>query len=413
MTAYADTERALAQAEDEGADLRGRTILVAHPSAELYGSDRVLLESVAGLVAAGARTVVTLPADGPLVDALTGVGAVVHHAPTPVLRKAMLRPRGFAALVGQSARGLSAGLGLVRRTRPDAVYVNTVTIPLWILVGRLTGRPVLCHVHEAEGSASRAVGTALALPLALATRVVANSRYSVEVLGRALPRVARRAVVVHNGVPGPAEPAPARPALEGGLRVLYVGRLSDRKGVDVAVEAIVELRDRGVPATLDIVGAVFPGYEWYEEQLRTTIRVLDLEALVTLHGFHADVTPYLAAADACVVPSRVDEPFGNTAVEALLAARPVVVSDTSGLREAAGGYESAQLVPPSDPAALADALHLVATDWDAYRARAARDRFRAEHRHGPELYRQRIARSVGTMLSAAKRVGSPRPASSR
>ena len=401
MTAFAGVDRALADADAEVADLRGRTILVAHPSAELYGSDRVLLESVAGLVAAGARTVVTLPSDGPLVDALTGVGAVVHHAPTPVLRKAMLRPRGFAALVGQSARGLTAGIRLVRRTRPDAVYVNTVTIPLWILVGRLTGRPVLAHVHEAEGSASRVVGTALALPLMLATRVVANSRYSVEVLGRALPRVARRAVVVHNGVPGPADPAPAREQLAGGLRVLYVGRLSDRKGVDVAVEAIVELRDRGVRATLDVVGAVFPGYEGYEEQLRTMIRVLDLDALVTLHGFHADVTPYLAAADACVVPSRVDEPFGNTAVEALLAARPVVVSDTSGLREAAGGYESSRLVPPSDPAALADALEDFASDWDAYRARAARDRFRAEHRHGPALYRQRIARSVGEMLAPA------------
>ncbi|MFH6780020.1 glycosyltransferase, partial [Clavibacter michiganensis] len=182
MTAFAGTEQAIARADDEGADLRGRTILVAHPSAELYGSDRVLLESVAGLVSAGARTVVTLPTDGPLVAALTGVGATVHRAPTPVLRKSMLRPRGFAALVGQSVRGLSAGLGLVRRTRPDAVYVNTVTIPLWILVGRLAGRPVLAHVHEAEGSASRAVGTALALPLALATSVVANSRYSVDVL---------------------------------------------------------------------------------------------------------------------------------------------------------------------------------------------------------------------------------------
>jgi glycosyltransferase involved in cell wall biosynthesis len=413
VTAFAGVERALAEADEERADLRGRTILVAHPSAELYGSDRVLLESVAGLVAAGARTVVTLPSDGPLVDALTGVGAVVHHAPTPVLRKAMLRPRGFASLVGQSVRGLSAGLGLVRRTRPDAVYVNTVTIPLWILVGRLTGRPVLAHVHEAEGSASRAIGTALALPLALATSVVANSRYSVEVLGRALPRVARRAVVVHNGVPGPADVVPARDALAGGLRILYVGRLSDRKGVDVAVEAIVELRDRGVAATLDIVGAVFPGYEAYEEHLRTTIRVLDLDDLVTMHGFHADVAPFVAAADTCVVPSRVDEPFGNTAVEALLAARPVVVSDTSGLREAAGGYESARMVPPSDPAALADALQDIATDWDAYRARAARDRFRAEHRHGPELYRQRIARSVGAMLTPTKRIGSPRPAGSR
>ncbi|PPF50012.1 glycosyl transferase family 1 [Clavibacter michiganensis] len=413
MTAFAGTEHVLVQADDEGADLRGRTVLVAHPSAELYGSDRVLLESVAGLVSAGARTVVTLPSDGPLVDALIGVGAVVHHAPTPVLRKSMLRPRGFAALVGQSVRGLSAGIGLVRRVRPDAVYVNTVTIPLWVVVGRLTRRPVLCHVHEAEGSASRTVGTALALPLALATSVVANSRYSVDVLAKALPRVARRTAVVYNGVPGPADVVPARDTLDGGLRVLYVGRLSDRKGVDVAVEAIVELRDRGELATLDIVGAVFPGYEAYEEQLRTTIRVLGLDDLVTLHGFHADVTPFLAAADACVVPSRVDEPFGNTAVEALLAARPVVVSDTSGLREAAGGYESAQLVPPSDPAALADALQDIATDWDAFRARAIRDRFRAEHRHGPELYRQRIARSVGAMLSATQRRGSPRPASAR
>lgn len=44
MTAFAGTEQAIARADDEGADLRGRTILVAHLSAELYGSDRVLLE---------------------------------------------------------------------------------------------------------------------------------------------------------------------------------------------------------------------------------------------------------------------------------------------------------------------------------------------------------------------------------
>ncbi|RIJ44732.1 glycosyltransferase family 1 protein, partial [Clavibacter michiganensis subsp. insidiosus] len=72
-----------------------------------------------------------------------------------------------------------------------------------------------------------------------------------------------------------------------------------------------------------------------------------------------------------------------------------------------------QLVPPSDPTALADALQSIAADWDAYRARAARDRFRAEHRHGPKLYRQRIARSVGAMLTPTRRVGSPRPASDR
>lgn len=44
------------------------TVLIAHPSADLYGSDRVMLETVDALVAAGRRVVVTLPADGPLVQ---------------------------------------------------------------------------------------------------------------------------------------------------------------------------------------------------------------------------------------------------------------------------------------------------------------------------------------------------------
>ncbi|TQL54508.1 glycosyltransferase [Subtercola boreus] len=379
--------------DDRLAEVRldGVTVLFAHPSGELYGSDRVLIESVQGVLGAGGRAVVALPVGGPLVDVLTAIGGEVRLLETPVLRKSMLSPAGLFGLVRSLGPGFRAGRALVKELGPDLVYVNTVTIPLWIAVGFLSRRPVLSHIHEAEGSASRAVNFALNLPLLLASRVIANSSYSVAVLSRVFPRLASRTQVVYNGVAGPAAPSASRLTLDGGLRILYVGRLSDRKGVDVAISALGILRERGSEASLEIVGAVFPGYEWYEQQLRGQINELGLAEWVQLRGFESDIWPRVAHSDVVVVPSRYDEPFGNTAVEAVLAARAVVVSDTSGLREAARGYRSSRTVRPGDPVALADSLEGIVEAWAIVREDASADRLSALERHSPDLYRQRIA----------------------
>ena len=370
------------------------TVLVAHPSAELYGSDRVLLESVSGLVEAGRRVVVTLPGRGPLVDELERRGAEVELCPTLVLRKALLRPRGWLTLVRDSVLGLVRGAGLIRRTAPSVVLVNTVTIPLWLVLARLGRRRSVCHVHEAERSAHPVVRRALALPVLLADAVVANSRFSIGVLADSFAGLGARATLLANAVPGPAEVTPARTTIEGPLRVVYVGRLSERKGVDVSVAAIAVLRARGVAASLDVVGAVFPGCEWSEDALRETVRREGPADLVHLHGFVDPVWPVVAAGDVLVVPSRVDEPFGNTAVEGLLCARPVIASATSGLLEATAGFTSATTVTPGDADALAAELEAVATGWSARSEAAARDARAAADRHSPQVYRRALAAIV-------------------
>jgi glycosyltransferase involved in cell wall biosynthesis len=365
--------------------------LVAHPSADMYGSDRVLLESVEGFTTAGARVTVTLPADGPLVPLLEERGARVVFTPTLVLRKSLLTPRGLIALVSQTITGLRAGRRLIREVRPSVVWTNTITIPLWTVLARFLRIPSVVHVHEAEGSASKLMMRALALPLLLADQLVANSNYSAGVLRDSFARLGDRCTVIYNGVIGPDTVAPPRESLDDELRVLYVGRLSPRKGPDLVIEAIAALRDRGVPARLDLVGAVYPGYEWFEEQLRETIATLDLRDRVQLRGFQDSPWPFLAASDVLVVPSRLDEPFGNTAVESVLAARPVVVSDTSGLREAAWGYRSAQQVEPGDARDIADALERVWTDWQRFRAEAIADESVAHERHSVTTYQRRVA----------------------
>lgn len=371
--------------------LPGNRVLVAHPSADLYGSDRVLMESVQGLVAAGVNVSVTLPAPGPLVAELEARGAQIILCSTVVLRKSLLSPRALLGLLPAAAAATVRSVSLLRNLRPGTVYVNTLTLPLWTVLPRLLGCRVVVHVHEAEQSAKPLIKRGLAAPLLFASEILINSRFSEAVLLAAQPRLTGRITVLDNAVQGPDELPPPRSEVRGGVRLLYVGRLAHRKGVDVAVRAVAELAARDVPSELDIVGAVYPGNEAYEAELRGLIRTADLEDRVRLHGFHPDVRPFLARTDIALVPSRLDEPFGNTAVEALLSGRPVIVSDTSGLREAAGGYGGAHFVPPSDVKAVADAAEKICANWTQWTARSAADALVAAAKHSPELYQRRIA----------------------
>ena len=181
------------------------------------------------------------------------------------------------------------------------------------------------------------------------------------------------------------------------FRVLYVGRLSMRKGVDVAIEAMSTLKERGINAHLDIVGAVYSGYEWYETQLRELIAARGLADSVTFHGFCPDVWPFLAQTDISVVPSRLDEPFGNTAVEAILAGRPLVVSDSAGLREAAGGYLSQQYVSVESPVAIADSIEHIRKEWNTFRTNAMTDALTAAMRHDTKKYQLQVAAALEKM----------------
>ncbi|MDT4961460.1 MAG: hypothetical protein QOF87_1107 [Pseudonocardiales bacterium] len=371
------------------------TVLVAHPSAELYGSDRVLLETVQGLREQGAGVVVALPATGPLVAEIRARGGVVELCPTPVVRKDILRPMGALRFLGDAVRGVVSGLRLLWRTRPDVVFVNTQTVPLWVVLGRLSGRRVVCHIHEGERSAPAFLRRLLAAPVLLAHQVIVNSRFSLDVLAGSFSSLPGKATVIYNGIIGPEHPAAAREHLSGTLRLLYVGRLSPRKGPAVALAALSILVDRGVDARLDLVGSVYPGYEWFSDELTAQVHAdPGLRDRVTFHGFVPDVWPHVAHSDIVIVPSRFDEPFGNTAVEAVLAMRPAVVSATSGLLEAAAGYDAVRSVEPGQDAALADAVCAITDDWARYRDAAVADSARARERHAPLAYRTDVAHLV-------------------
>lgn len=375
-----------------------RTYLVVHPGAELFGSDRMMIESVRGLTENGARVVVALPNDGPAVDELRASGASVVIIPIFVLRKALLKPSGWSTLIRDGLRGAAAAWRLLARQRPDAVYVSTITLPQWPVLARARRIPVVVHVHEAEAATPLMASRLLHAPLVSANSVIVNSEHTRRTVLRACPSIRVRTRLVANGIAGPSRVEKVRADVSD-LKLLYIGRLSPRKGAHDAISAVASLRSRGVGATLTLAGSTFRGYEWYGHELQAAVAQLE-PGVVQFVGFQPDVWPLMMEHDLVLVPSVLDESFGNTAVEAVLSGRPVVASDVSGLREAVGDYSTAWLVRPGAPEEIADAIVTVVGRWPDVSRTAVASAIEAQNRHAPAIYRQRITAILAQVVDA-------------
>ena len=370
-------------------------VVVAHPYPDLYGSDRQLLESLTALDPAAWRVVVVLPFDGPLAPEVRSRGHEVRFLPFPVLRKALMRPAALVGLVASVLLALPRLALLLRRERAAVLYVNTVTVPIWLLAARLARVPSLCHVHEAEAGLNRLVGLGVYGPLSLAGTVLVNSRESGRVIAATRPRLQERTQLLYNGIRRPVPVVP-RPRSTGSAHLVVVGRLSERKGSDVAVAATRLLLESGREVRLTLVGDAFPGNEAFVERLREQVSLAGLEGAITFAGFAQSVWSAYDDADVVLVPSRL-EPFGNVAVEALLSQRPVVASSAQGLAEIVVDGVTGVLVPPGDPRALADAVARLLDDPAAGEALAAAGRSDAARRFAVETYRRQVVDAVVTL----------------
>lgn len=352
----------------------------------------MLLESVIGLVGSGAQVTVAVPEDGPLVEELQHAGANIRITPMRVLSKAQMEPRGWPLLLKSAITGFSASWKLLGELAPYAVHVSTIIVPQWPVLARLRRTRAVSHIHEVEASGSRMLSALLYLPHCASEKTLVNSEFSLSAVQRALPWLASRCFVVLNAVAAPENPSLPQARIDGDLRMLYVGRLSPRKGPDLVIDAAGRAREKGQSVSVTLVGTAYAGYEWFEKDLKGQVARTGLEVEFT--GFRSDGWPYLAEACALIVPSRLDESHGNTAVEGVLAQRPVIASDSSGSREGIKDYSTSRLVSVDDPGAIAEALLELVSEWPNLVDEVSAGRSEALQRRAPEVYRSSISRAV-------------------
>lgn len=375
-------------------------VVVANPGADVYGSDLQMLESVSAFVGAGHQVTVVLPGDGPLIPQLVSRGAHTEFLSFPVLRRTDQSIAGLARLGLALVHALPRMVRFLRRVRADVVYVNTVTIPWWMLAGRLVRSQVVCHVHEAEEHSPIAARLALYAPLTLATKTIVNGSAAKRSVIATVPRLAGRLTTIFNGVADRPEP-PSLPPSSSVTRVGVVARLTPRKGTLDALEAIAAARDMGADCELHLFGSVFPGYEWFEQELCARSEKPDLAGRVHFHGYTRPVWAAFDAVDIVLAPSHV-ESYGNSVVEAQLSMRPVVASRAAGHLESIVDGETGVLVDIGDSCGMASAIMRLTSDRSRADRLAQSARASALERNSISSYRAAVGRIVEEMGERCK-----------
>lgn len=192
------------------------------------------------------------------------------------------------------------------------------------------------------------------------------------------PRRVSHVHVVHNAVPElmPVRDANSVPAVlrrrrsEGTMpHVGAIGRLSREKGIDVFLEALAILKSRGVAAKGVIVGEGALG-----EELRAQALSLGLGDDAVFTGRVDAMLEAYRALDLMVIPSR-SEGLPSALLEALQTGLPVVSTAVGAMVEIAAQEPRAiRIVPPENPALLADGIAAELADLGSREAADARAR---------------------------------------
>jgi L-malate glycosyltransferase len=298
----------------------------------------------------------------PVLCCLTGKGALLDRAratgTTVVdLGLSSFRPLQLAAGAVRLARRL-------RRERADVVhnYLLRANV-VGAVAARLAGVPaVLCSKRGCHWRRGWELAGAR-LSNGLAHRVTCNAEAVREFVHDNERCPKDKMVVIPSGVdtdrfqPLPQGDHKARLGLDPQRPVVgIVTRMRVRKGVEEFLRAMAMVRERKPEAQTVIVGEVA-----LDEELQRLVDETGLRDHLRLLGRRSDMPEVLSAFDAFVLSSH-DEGMSNAILEAMAMELPVVATDVGGTGEVVRQGTTGLLVPPKEPAPLADAIDAILSD---------------------------------------------------
>ena len=258
----------------------------------------------------------------------------------------------------------------------DAIHSHTVrSAVIARTLAYFTGIPFIHHLHSPtlrdteSGLRNRMNAWAESVALAGADQIICVSHsLAVYAESRGTPKSKIR--VVHNGVPD-AGPLPKRSAPNRHWTFGVVALFRPRKGLEMMIQALAELRSEGKSVSLRAIG----GFESkaYQEAVIKLAGTCNVADCIEWTGFVDNVSKELSALDALVLPSLFGEGLPMVVIEAMASGAPVIASRVEGVTEAIRHGVDGLIVEPgsaSDLAATLSALMEGRWSWQSLRENA-------------------------------------------
>ena len=295
---------------------------------------------------------------------------IVCQPDSPLLAEARASSIPVEAVRMGSATDIGAIVRLRRLMRERGVsLVHThSSVDSWLggLAAKSLGRPVVRSRHV-----SIPIRRRRALVYRLADRIITSGEgVRAMVIGAGI--TPERVVAISAGV----DSARFHPGVSGkavrdelGLgaapMVGLVANVRGSKGHNVFLDAARAVLT-AAPETRFLIVGDGVGFE----DVKGRVRQLGLEARVHLTGFRRDIPEVMAALDVLALPSIRSEAIPQVIPQALAVGTPVVASTVGGSPELIRDGENGRLVPPADPAALAEAILALLREPERARAMA-------------------------------------------
>jgi len=167
-------------------------------------------------------------------------------------------------------------------------------------------------------------------------------------------------------------------ASNGQVRLLYVGRISREKDLDVLANAYRRLREEGLPVQLFVVG-----HGPYSQALAETLP----DAVFTGYLTGVELATAYASADVFIFPSTTDT-FGNVVIEAQASGVPVVVSDSGGPKELVEDNENGLITKSHDVDDFTRAVRALVVDPSLRKRMSVYARKSVVDRNWPSAFRK-------------------------
>jgi len=282
---------------------------------------------------------------------------------------------------------------IFRDRRYDVIHVNnTFTYqPATLLAAKFTRIPVVAHVRNPVR-----LGSFAKKMMGLAKQVITvNRTFETELRSNGIPvRTCYDALEPPTVDRSASSDLRASLVPPGGILIGSVGRLDKQKGFEDFVRAarkVVEMRS-------DVHFAI-AGDGPLRTQIEKLIAELDLTSRFRLCGFREDPGNFVEALD-LFVSSSLWEGLPLSVMEAILLRKPVVATDVGGNSEIIVPGVTGELVPPSDPEALASTILAALDKRDQYHLEEAKKRVALLS--DPILSAQAIDETIETVSRAAQ-----------
>jgi glycosyltransferase involved in cell wall biosynthesis len=180
---------------------------------------------------------------------------------------------------------------------------------------------------------------------------------------------------------------------------LIVANLAPHKGQMTCIRAIAELKRRGCPVQLWVVGECREADGRFEAELRAACADLGLGDLVRFLGFRTDTEVLFRAAEFVLLPST-SEGLPLSILEAQASGAVVLAAPTAGIPEVVFDGRTGYLVAADDPVGYASRIEQLLSDTSKMRELSSASRRYVEEEHDIQKYCQRVVAEYECLLAA-------------